>query len=91
VGETGRVRVNLVIEKVDENGAGGTSSLWTTVDVPVAAEGAGPLYRSAWQVALWCGALPAAFVGLLWAALAGVSGPKRPPPPAAPAAAPQAP
>jgi hypothetical protein len=77
-GETARVGIQVVFENPDKQALIREGSSWETVEIPVASEGAGPMYRSAWRLALLSGALPAVFAGLVLAGLAGIKPPAPP-------------
>jgi hypothetical protein len=86
VGHTARVSVHLVLENTnaDKQAPIPQNSSWTTVEIPVAPEGAGAQYQTAWWVALFGGALPAILLGFVWAKWGESPGPT-PPSPTAPA------
>jgi hypothetical protein len=76
-GKTVRVFIQLLLENPDKQAVIRESSVGEPVAIPVAPEGAGPMYRSSWRVALFGGALPAVLVGFVLARLAGPPQPKR--------------
>jgi hypothetical protein len=82
-GETVRVGMHLSLENTEKQD-NIRYSYWIPIDVPVASEGSGPMYQASWRLALYTGALPTAFLGLLLAWLAGSARPKRPAEPPAP-------